>query len=130
MGARDTAAGPQDMWQAEALVRRYYQLVDQGDIDGLLAVFSHDITYERQGTPRIVGKTALSRFYREDRRIRSGTHSLDQVLTGVTGWIAVKGTFRGELKTGEHVKVQFTDWHHVSNGEIDYRQSLFPGRPV
>jgi uncharacterized protein len=117
------------MTQTEELVRRYYDRVDAADVEGLLGLFSETVVYERQGTPTITGKAALRRFYSADRIIASGAHTLDEVLAG-TAWVAVRGTFRGTLKNGDAVDLEFTDWFHVSGGTIERRQSLFPGRAV
>lgn len=118
-----------DPSEAERLVRSYYELVDAGDTDGLLALFTDDAVYERQGSPDMVGQAALRRFYEGDRQIESGQHDLHEVLPG-REWVAVRGVFTGRLKTGEQVEVVFTDWHHLAGDRIDHRQSLFPGRTV
>lgn len=46
---------------AEQLVRRYYELVDAGDTEALLRLFSNDVHYQRQGTPDLVGMDAMRR---------------------------------------------------------------------
>jgi ketosteroid isomerase-like protein len=117
------------MTDPEVLVRRYYDLVDAADVEGLLGLFSDTVVYERQGTARSTGKDALRRFYREGRIIASGAHTLGEVLVGKV-WVAVRGAFRGVLKNGDAVDLEFTDWFHVENGVIERRQSLFPGRAV
>lgn len=114
---------------AEQLVRRYYELVDAGDTEALLRLFSDDVHYQRQGTPDLIGIDAMRRFYEHDRLIDSGRHTLDELLVG-REWVAVRGTFRGWLRSGEAVTLQFTDWHHVVEGRIDRRESFFPGRQV
>lgn len=113
----------------ERIVRRYYECVDASDVQALLGLFAPDAVYFRQGTPTISGMDELRRFYTEGRAIRSGAHTLDAVLVG-TEWVAVRGTFNGVLKNDEDVAVDFTDWFHLSDGLIDKRQSLFPGRAV
>ncbi|MFC4909846.1 nuclear transport factor 2 family protein [Actinomadura gamaensis] len=115
--------------ELERLVRNYYELVDADRLDDLLALFDDEIVYERQGTPTIVGIDALRRFYREERVIASGTHTLDQVLPGES-WVAVRGGFRGRLRDGSAVDLRFTDWHLFRAGRIVRRESLFPGRTV
>jgi ketosteroid isomerase-like protein len=117
------------MADPEALVRHYYDLVDADDVDGLLRLFADAVVYERQGTATISGKDALRRFYGEERIIASGTHTLDEVLVG-KAWVAVRGRFRGVLKDGDRVGLEFTDWFEVTDGVIERRQSLFPGRAV
>jgi ketosteroid isomerase-like protein len=114
---------------AEQLVRRYYDLVDAGHTDELVALFSDDIDYRRQGTAPISGRDALRSFYLHDRVIESGSHTIDALLSD-GAWVAVRGTFAGTLRTGEALTVAFTDWHHVTAGRIDRRESFFPDRAV
>lgn len=98
-------------------MHRYYELVDAGDLEGLLALFHPEVRYERGGRPPIEGIHALRRFYEGERIIREGRHQLDAVL--VEGdQVAVRGVFRGVLKTGEEVTVHFTDFHHFRDGLI------------
>lgn len=113
----------------ETLVRSYYDHVDAQRLEDLLSLFDEEIVYERQGTPTIVGRDALRRFYEEERVIESGSHQLDQVLPG-EDWVAVRGRFEGRLRDGQQVRLRFTDWHHFRNGKIVRRESLFPGRTV
>ncbi|GAA2609971.1 nuclear transport factor 2 family protein [Actinomadura fulvescens] len=113
----------------ETLVRSYYDHVDAGHLEALLALFHDDIEYERQGTPTIVGLPALRAFYESGRVIADGAHRLDQVLSG-DDWVAVRGRFEGRLRDGEEVRLRFTDWHHVRDGKIIRRETLFPGRTV
>lgn len=110
-------------------VRTYYARVDAGDTEGVLALFSDDVRYERQGTPSITGKDELRRFYTDGRIIAEGRHELEFVAAS-GDWVAVRGTFTGRLRDGEQVELVFTDWHHFASGLIDHRQSLFPGRAV
>ncbi|MGV9349083.1 nuclear transport factor 2 family protein [Streptomyces spiralis] len=104
---------------------RYYELVDAGRLDELLALFHDDVVYERQGTPDIRGMAAMRRFYERDRAIATGRHSLDQVLSEGQ-WVAVRGRFTGTLKDGSGVDLRFTDWLHFRGDRIDRRETLFP----
>ncbi|KAB2350994.1 nuclear transport factor 2 family protein [Actinomadura rudentiformis] len=113
----------------EAIVRSYYDHVDRGQLEALLALFHDDIEYERQGTPTIVGLPALRTFYESSRVIETGVHQLDQVLPG-DAWVAVRGRFQGRLRDGQDVRLRFTDWHHFQDGKIIRRETLFPGRTV
>lgn len=113
----------------EAVVRRYYQLVDSGNVDELLALFHEEVIYERQGTPDIEGMAAMRRFYEEERIIESGSHRIGQVMTDGS-WVAVRGSFEGLLKDGRQVVLRFTDWHRFRDGLIDRRETLFPSHQV
>jgi ketosteroid isomerase-like protein len=113
----------------EAIVRHYYELVDAGKLDELLALFHDEIVYQRQGTPDITGMAAMRRFYEEERIIDSGRHEIAQVLTDGS-WVAVRGLFEGRLKSGASVKLRFTDWHRFRDGKIDRRETLFPGPQI
>lgn len=118
-----------DRAEAEQVVRRYFTYVDAGQTSRLLELFTEDAEYDRQGTPPITGKSALARFYTEERVIASGQHHLDDVCIG-NDWVAVRGTLRGQLTSGEQVDISFTDWYHFRDGLIDKRQTLFPDRTV
>ncbi|WP_284976752.1 nuclear transport factor 2 family protein [Arthrobacter sp. efr-133-TYG-104] len=115
--------------EVDALVRRYYLLVDAGDIEGLLALFTEDAVYERQGSQKMNGKEQMRLFYQSQRVIESGKHSLEAVVPGDT-WVAVRGVFRGTLKDGERVNVPFTDWYKFNGLRIAHRQTLFPARTI
>lgn len=110
-------------------VRRYYDRVDAGDLEGLLALFHPEVVYERGGHPAIVGLDALARFYREQRLIREGRHELlDVIAEGER--VAVRGRFAGVLRSGEPVAVRFADFHHFRDGLIWRRYSYFMDRFV
>jgi ketosteroid isomerase-like protein len=110
-------------------VGTYYRDIDAGDLDRALAPFAQDCVYERQGHGTIRGEAALSRFYRSERSIETGSHRLEQVLAH-GDWVCVRGEFAGVLKTGEEVTLPFTDWFRVRDHTIVYRQSLFARRAV
>jgi len=107
----------------------YYQRVDAGDLEGLLALFHPEVRYERGGRDPIEGIDALRRFYESERLIREGRHQLDAVL--VEGdQVAVRGVFRGILQTGEEVAVRFADFYRFRDGLIWRRYSYFMERFV
>jgi uncharacterized protein len=110
-------------------VRRYYELVDAGRVNELLALFHDEIVYERQGTPGIRGVVAMRRFYEHGRIISGGRHTIDQVLADGP-WVAIRGHFTGTLKDGSKVDLRFTDWHRFREGLIDRRETLFPSTQV
>ncbi|MFB6220037.1 MAG: nuclear transport factor 2 family protein [Halolamina sp.] len=103
----------------EAVARRYYELVDAGDYDALVALFSDDVTYERPGQPAIEGKADLRAFYEEGRPLSDGGHELHSVVVdGDT--VAVRGTFRGK-QDGDPVEIGFADFHVFADGKITRR---------
>lgn len=103
----------------EAIARRYYDLVDAGDYDELVALFTEDVVYERPGQETIEGREALRAFYEEGRPLSNGEHELHAVVPeGNT--VAVRGTFRGE-QDGEEVELGFADFHEFEGGEIARR---------
>lgn len=91
-----------------ARTRAYYELVDAGDVDGVVDWFAEDGVYHRPGYPPMRGRGALSAFYGGERVIRSGVHTVDAVLVdGLQA--AVRGHFDGVLKDGTAVSVGFAD---------------------
>ena len=55
-----------DAQQIQATMARYVELVDAGDIDGILALYAKDATVEDPvGQAPLQGIDAIARFYRE-----------------------------------------------------------------
>ncbi|MFF2123050.1 nuclear transport factor 2 family protein [Kitasatospora sp. NPDC058184] len=120
-----TPEAPTAVAPAESQVRRYYRLVDAGDVPALVALFTPDARYHRPGYPPMVGHAELERFYRDQRVIRSGTHTLATVVT--TGdEVAVHGLFRGVLHDGGEVELRFADFFRMTpQGRIAARDTFF-----
>jgi steroid delta-isomerase len=106
-------------------VRSYYQLVDDGDVDGLVALFEPDSTYHRPGYPPLRGHAELTRFYRGERVIDTGEHRLSTVVTdGDT--TAVHGEFHGVLRDGRRVALRFADFFTFgTEGRFARRDTFF-----
>ena len=117
-----TIARPQLM---QDQVRSYYQLVDRGDVDGLVALFEPDSTYHRPGYPPLCGRDELERFYRGERVIDTGEHRLSTVVTdGDT--TAVHGEFHGVLRDGRTVALRFADFFTFgAEGRFARRDTFF-----
>lgn len=109
---------------ATGQVLRYYRYVDANDIEALLTLFSDDCVYERPGYEPLVGKQALTRFYKAQRVIESGRHALTSVVQdGDT--VAVEGHFAGVLKSGVDADVRFADFFRFSGDRITSRHTYF-----
>lgn len=108
----------------EAVVRRYYELVDRGDVEGLIALFARDSVYLRPGYQPLRGHDELRRFYTEDRMIREGRHELDAVIVNETS-AAARGAFRGTLRDDRRVEVRFADFFVFAGDRFAYRETFF-----
>ncbi|QTD30754.1 steroid Delta-isomerase [Pseudomonas fluorescens] len=65
--------------QIQTTMARYVELVDAGDIDGILALYSEDATVEDPvGQPPIHGIADIERFYRQGL----GVSKVSATLTG------------------------------------------------
>ena len=107
-------------------VHSYYERVDDGDYDGLLALFADDIVYERPGQESIDGRDALERFYRAERPLSDGEHEvLAVVVDGDTA--AVRGRFSGR-QDGERVAFGFADFHTVDAEGLIARRVTYTDR--
>ncbi|MFJ2781193.1 nuclear transport factor 2 family protein [Kitasatospora sp. NPDC087315] len=106
-------------------VRRYYQLVDAGDVPALVALFTPDARYHRPGYRPMVGHAELERFYLDQRVIRTGAHTLATVVA-TDDEIAVHGLFRGVLHDGGEVELRFADFFRMTpQGRIAARDTFF-----
>ena len=90
-------------------VRRYYDLVDRGDVLGLVNLFTDEAVYCRPGYEPLVGHRDLTRFYEADRVIEEGRHTLVELVADASS-VAVKGEFNGRLKDGRQVSLRFADF--------------------
>lgn len=108
-----------------SLVGRYYELVDAGDVPGLVGLFTPDATYHRPGYDPLVGHEGLTAFYDGARVIREGRHTLSRVVaTG--GDVAVHGEFHGVLRDGAEVSLRFADFFQLApDGRFARRDTFF-----
>ena len=107
-------------------VRRYYDLVDAGDVPGLVALFAENAVYDRPGYDPLRGHGDLEHFYTYVRIIQSGRHTITSLLVD-GNQVAVTGQFNGVLKDGSEVKDQeFADFFKLDDrGLIVHRKTFF-----
>lgn len=105
-------------------VDKYYEFVDANDVEGLLALFAPDAWYERPGYDRLTGRTALQKFYSDDRVIDSGRHTILRTIES-EGAVAIEGRFDGRLKDGRLVSLGFADFFELSGELIQGRRTYF-----
>ncbi len=108
-----------------ALVRRYYELVDAGDVAGLVAMFTEDATYHRPGYEPMRGHEGLTAFYGGERVIREGRHTVSTVVVDGSQ-VAVHGVFEGELHDDRKVSLRFADFFVLeADGRFSRRDTFF-----
>ncbi|RDD85272.1 nuclear transport factor 2 family protein [Streptomyces parvulus] len=106
-------------------VRAYYRFVDTGNIRELAQLFALDALYRRPGYREIFGRAELERFYREERVIAEGAHTLSKIISEDRE-VAVRGVFTGVLRDGTETSAEFADFFRVNAaGEFSLRQTFF-----
>jgi ketosteroid isomerase-like protein len=106
-------------------VRRYYMLVDADDVMGLIGLFAPDARYHRPGYQPLTGRRELERFYREDRVIAKGAHTLTAIVAADRD-VAVQGEFSGVLRDGRKASLRFADFFSFgADGLIARRDTFF-----
>uniref|UniRef100_A0AAU3H3D1 Nuclear transport factor 2 family protein n=1 Tax=Streptomyces sp. NBC_01401 TaxID=2903854 RepID=A0AAU3H3D1_9ACTN len=95
-------------------IHRYYALVDDGDVQGVVGLFAPSAVYERPGYDPIVGRDGLDAFYRGQRVIDRGSHTVVKLVVGPHD-AAVEGGFRGTLKDGSEVELRFADFFRLDD---------------
>ena len=118
-------AAPMSPARATALAQEFYRLVDAGDLTRLTALFTEGACYRRPGYAPLDGRAAIEHFYRHDRVIASGRHTLDSIV--VCGdEVAVRGSFAGELRDGSPVQHRFAEFFLVTaDGLLRERETFF-----
>lgn len=96
-----------------ARVGRYYELVDAADVSALIDLFAADAVYQRPGYEPIVGHEGLNRFYRDQRLIAHGRHTVTEMVVHGDS-VAVQGRFHGVLRSGAEVELRFADFFHLT----------------
>ncbi len=105
-------------------VRRYYELVDGGDLEAMYALFADDVVYDRPGYEPLEGMAAFRAFYEDERVIEEGVHTVDGLV--VDGdHVAVEGAFAGSLRDGTEVHLRFADFFTLRDGLIVRRNTYF-----
>ncbi|WP_409483982.1 nuclear transport factor 2 family protein [Arsenicicoccus dermatophilus] len=105
-------------------VARYFELVDAGETEALVQLFTPDATYERPGYPPIVGHEGLRAFYGGERVIASGRHTLTHAVVAGDE-VAVQGTFRGVRRDGAALDLRFGDFYTLAGDRIVRRTTYF-----
>ena len=111
-------------------VARYYETVDAGDVEGVLALFTEDAVYARPGYAPFEGHEALRAFYAGDRVIESGRHTVEHMVVQDDGAaeprVAVHGRFEGRLKDGSDASLRFADFYtFAADGRFASRDTFF-----
>ncbi|MGH3156850.1 MAG: nuclear transport factor 2 family protein [Streptosporangiaceae bacterium] len=108
-----------------AAIRKFYARIDAGDIPGMCALLSPDARYSRPGYPDMTNREDIGTFYREDRVIRDGCHTLTSVVATGTD-VAVHGDFNGTLRDGTAARHRFAEFFTVAtDGSLDSRRTFF-----
>lgn len=88
------------------VVQEYYDALDAGDTESVLALFSGDVLYRRPGYDRMMGLEALRRYYAKDRKLAPGRHVVRSLVVD-GAQVAAHGEWEGELREGGRRSVGF-----------------------
>lgn len=109
---------------AEAMVRTLFSIIDAQRWDRLGEVLAVDAVYRRPGFPEMRGLARIDRFYRGERVIASGTHTIDSLLCHGAA-AACWGHLDGTLVDGRSVLLEFADVYGMNGDRILTRTSYF-----
>ncbi|XRQ09026.1 nuclear transport factor 2 family protein [Actinomadura welshii] len=109
---------------AEQLVTELFDIIDGRRWDELGSVFADDCVYRRPGYEPIVGLARLQHFYRHERIVASGEHSIEHTVSDL-GTVVCWGTFTGESEAGRPLDEGFADVYRVRDGKIAQRRTYF-----
>ncbi|HET9894001.1 MAG TPA: nuclear transport factor 2 family protein [Streptosporangiaceae bacterium] len=110
-------------------VRRYYSCVDADDVTGLISLFAPDARYRRPGYEPLNGRDELERFYRGERVILQGSHTLTTLVVAEND-IAVQGEFSGVLRDGREVSLRFADFFSFGPDNLFSRRDTYFFAPM
>ena len=119
--------------ECKAIVRKYYELLDAGDTEGIMNLLSDDISWSFPGMPEPLDKEGLGgliqgfggAFPDMQHTIRNQFAEDDQVATSIT----FRGTQNGELMgvppSGNQVEFNGLNVHRIRDGKIVEAESGF-----
>lgn len=110
-------------------VRNYYAFVDGGQVAELVGLFAEDAEYHRPGYNPLIGRNQLERFYRENRIIREGRHTLSAAAES-DDLVAVHGEFNGVLQDGSTTSLRFADFFRFDATDRFSRRDTFFFAPL
>lgn len=110
--------------QHREVITACFAAVDGADIAGLLLGYADDVVYERPGYPPIAGREALDHFYRVERTIAVGRHTIEGVLCD-NGHGAAWGRFEGVSRTGDRLTERWCDTYVFERDLIVFRRTHF-----
>jgi ketosteroid isomerase-like protein len=107
-----------------SLIEGMFAAIDARDWDTLPAFFHSDIVYERPGYDPFVGCDRVMHFYRGERMIQQGVHTLEGTVVE-NGRAAAWGWIDAVLMDGTPVKHSFADIYLLDQYTIRLRRSHF-----
>jgi steroid delta-isomerase-like uncharacterized protein len=116
----------------KALVRRYYELLDQGDVDSIWPLFAEGFAWRFTGVPEpLNGETLGGMVHVFKTAFPDMKHTLDAQMTDgntVITPVAFSGTQTGDLMgippSGKGVEIRGINIHTVEDGKITGGESV------
>ena len=105
-------------------VYELFSVIDSQEWGKLGDFFSQSIVYRRPGFATIDGLVALETFYRETRKVRTGTHHIRSIIAEGDD-VSCFGSLSGVAENGDAIDVEFTDHYRFDNGKIVERTTYF-----
>lgn len=103
----------------------YYTLIDNSDVDGALKCFAPEAQYLRPGYQMMSGHAEIEAFYRCERIIESGAHTIERIIAADYA-ASVFGAFKGISKSGDELQANFADvFTFDTDGLIVARRTYF-----
>lgn len=100
---------------------RYYQLVDQGALEEVVALFAPGIVYDRPGHGRIEGTEALRHFFFHERQLEFSRHTIARYIAEGE-WVVAEGTVDARTTAGQELSLAFVDLFRIQDGLITERR--------
>ncbi|MFD3355314.1 nuclear transport factor 2 family protein [Streptomyces fradiae] len=93
---------------------------------GRPAVLAPQCVIERPGAEPLVGLARIERFYRHERPVAAGRHTVERLLADAEA-AACWGTFSGTDRDGRAVAARFADTYLLEGGRISRRTTYLHG---
>ena len=105
-------------------MRALLTAIDNQDWHSLALLLCDDTCYEVSGFAPFRGKHAVLEYYRHERPILSGIHTIESIISEGDSGVCC-GRFVGVKKNAERVDIRFADEIHFQNFRIRQRRVYF-----
>jgi len=109
--------------ESQDIITQMFSIYDSSKWDDLYGIFTSDIVYCRPGQKMLQGIEDVVTFFKTDRPVASGKHTIHKIFSVRDNLYCVLGWFTGKLKNGSTFDAGFVDLLGFQGHKINLRKT-------